>query len=49
MAFPNSILTTEELGRAMIVVARSGAPKNVLESKDILALARMYQTGAARQ
>src|SRR5215475_1572355 len=38
MAFPNSILTTEELGRAMIVVARSGAPKNVLESRDIVAL-----------
>jgi len=49
MAFPNSILTTEELGRAMIAVARTGAPKNVLESKDILALARMDETGAGRR
>jgi len=38
LAFPNAILTTEELGRAMIAVARSGAPKNVLESRDIVAL-----------
>lgn len=39
--FPSSILTTEEIGRAMIVVAQDGAPKNVLEVRDILALSRM--------
>lgn len=39
--FPRSILTTQEIGRAMIVVAREGAPKSVLEVRDILALSRM--------
>jgi uncharacterized protein YbjT (DUF2867 family) len=38
--FPNSILTTEQIGRAMLVAARAGAPKRVLESGDISALAR---------
>jgi len=33
--FPNSILTTEQIGRAMLAVARRGAPKKVLESRDI--------------
>jgi uncharacterized protein YbjT (DUF2867 family) len=33
--FPNSILTTEEIGRAMINVAKSGTPKRILESSDI--------------
>jgi hypothetical protein len=33
--FPRYILTTEEIGRAMIHVARRGAPKKVLESWDI--------------
>jgi uncharacterized protein YbjT (DUF2867 family) len=37
-AFPGQILTTEQIGRAMLKVARSGAPKRVLESKDISAL-----------
>jgi uncharacterized protein YbjT (DUF2867 family) len=32
---PNYFLTTEEVGRAMIHVARVGAPKKVLESSDI--------------
>ena len=35
---PGSVITTEELGRAMIRAAREGAPKRVLESKDLLAL-----------
>jgi uncharacterized protein YbjT (DUF2867 family) len=39
--FPSSILTTEEIARAMIVVAQNGAPKNVLEVRDILALSRI--------
>ena len=33
--FPRYILTTEEIGRAMIHVARRGAPKSILESADI--------------
>jgi uncharacterized protein YbjT (DUF2867 family) len=38
-AFPAHILTTEQIGRAMLAVARHGAPKRVLESKDISAIA----------
>ena len=38
--FPSYILTTEQIGRAMLEVARHGAPKHVLESKDIAAMAR---------
>jgi uncharacterized protein YbjT (DUF2867 family) len=37
-AFPGQILTTEQLGRAMLKVAKSGAPKRILEAKDISAL-----------
>jgi len=33
--FPSSVLTTEQLGRAMIKIARQGAPKRVLEASDI--------------
>jgi uncharacterized protein YbjT (DUF2867 family) len=33
--FPKYVTTTEQLGRAMIKVAREGAPKRVLESIDI--------------
>lgn len=36
---PNSILTTEQIGRAMLAVATQGAPKHILETKDIRALA----------
>ncbi len=39
-AFPDSILTTERIGRAMLAVARNGAPKRILESKDINAVGR---------
>ena len=35
---PGSVITTEELGRAMIRAARTGAPKRVLESKDLRTL-----------
>jgi hypothetical protein len=38
--FPRQILTTEEIGRAMINVARHGAPKNILKISDISASAR---------
>jgi uncharacterized protein YbjT (DUF2867 family) len=36
--FPNQILTTEDMGRAMLRLAKRGAPKRILESADILAL-----------
>jgi len=36
---PNQILTTEEMGRAMLNAVRRGAPKRVLESRDIHRLA----------
>ncbi len=35
---PGALISTEELGRAMIRVARHGAPKRVLENRDLLAL-----------
>jgi uncharacterized protein YbjT (DUF2867 family) len=34
-AFPSQIGTTEQVGRAMLLVARHGFPRPVLESKDI--------------
>ena len=33
--FPAYIVTTEELGRAMLRIVRSGYPKRILESADI--------------
>jgi uncharacterized protein YbjT (DUF2867 family) len=38
--WPNGVITTEELGRAMILAARRGGPKHVLESADLVALGR---------
>jgi uncharacterized protein YbjT (DUF2867 family) len=38
-AFPNSVLTTREIGQAMLAVARKGWPRQVLEAKDIHAAA----------
>jgi len=35
---PGSMITTEELGRAMIRVAQQGSPKRVLENRDLRAL-----------
>ena len=40
MLFPAYILTTEQLGRAMLAVARHGAAKNILESADIALISR---------
>jgi uncharacterized protein YbjT (DUF2867 family) len=37
-AFPQLITTTEQLGRAMLYVAKHGFPKPILESKDINSL-----------
>jgi uncharacterized protein YbjT (DUF2867 family) len=38
-AFPDLIVTTEQVGRAMISVARHGAPARILENRDIRAAA----------
>jgi uncharacterized protein YbjT (DUF2867 family) len=38
--WPGSMTTTETVGRAMLEAARRGAPKTILESPDINALAR---------
>jgi len=39
--WPNAVITTEELGRAMILAARNGGgTKRVLESGDLVALGR---------
>jgi hypothetical protein len=40
MLAPKYVTTTECVGRAMINVARRGAPKRVLESQDINAACR---------
>jgi hypothetical protein len=37
---PDQVTTTERLGRAMLAVARRGAPRPVLETRDLNALAR---------
>jgi hypothetical protein len=37
-AFPQLVTTTEQVGRAMIRVAAHGAPKPILESRDIHAV-----------
>jgi uncharacterized protein YbjT (DUF2867 family) len=37
-AFPNHVLTTEDIGRAMLRVVRHGASKHVLQPADIRAL-----------
>jgi uncharacterized protein YbjT (DUF2867 family) len=37
-AWPQYLTTTEQIGRAMLKVAREGAPKRVLETSDINAL-----------
>jgi len=35
---PGAVISTEELGRAMIRAAREGAPKRILEPRDLRAL-----------
>jgi uncharacterized protein YbjT (DUF2867 family) len=39
MAFPNQVTTTERVGRAMLAAAKRGAPKTLLENRDINELA----------
>ena len=41
---PSQILTTEQIGRAMLIATRCGAPKQVLGIKDIRALAASLPT-----
>jgi uncharacterized protein YbjT (DUF2867 family) len=38
--WPNGVITTEEIGRAMILAAREGGSKRVLENADLVALGR---------
>jgi uncharacterized protein YbjT (DUF2867 family) len=38
--WPNGVITSEELGRAMILTARKGSSKRVLESTDLVGLGR---------
>ena len=38
---PGAVITTEELGRAMIRAAKEGAPKRVLENRDMRALGEL--------
>ena len=38
--FPKHVATTEQVGQAMLNVARKGAPKRILESADIVTAAR---------
>jgi hypothetical protein len=40
MIAPKYLTTTEQLGRAMIIAAKHGAPKPILESADIDGLSR---------
>ena len=42
--FPNQVLTTEEVGKAMLIAARHGAPKTVLEIADLRSLLRAFPT-----
>jgi uncharacterized protein YbjT (DUF2867 family) len=40
--FPKYVITTEDVGRSMLEVAKHGAPKQVLENTDLAALSRAY-------
>lgn len=40
---PGMVISTEELGRAMLRVARQGAPKRVIEPRDLVALGARQQ------
>jgi hypothetical protein len=40
---PRYVTTTEEMGRAMLSVARHGAPKPLLENGDINEIGRGYR------
>jgi len=38
---PGQVVTTEQFGRAMLIVAREGSPTRVLESSDINAISHL--------
>ena len=38
LAFPNHVLTTQQIGSAMLTVARHGCPQRILECRDIRAV-----------
>src|SRR5579872_4854681 len=38
--FPSFITTTEEIGRAMLIIAKRGTSKHILENRDVRAVAR---------
>jgi len=42
---PGAMITTEELGRAMIRAAREGGPKRILEMRDLRALGAAVSAG----
>ena len=44
--FPNQVLSTRQIGRAMLNVARAGYPKRILEAREIRAAAGNPQAGA---
>ena len=39
--YPNSVSTTEQIGRAMLNITRQGYPKQILETADIEAAANL--------
>ena len=47
--WPSGVITTEELGRSMILAVRNGGPKRVLESADLVALGRSGTAGMKAQ
>jgi uncharacterized protein YbjT (DUF2867 family) len=47
-AFPGIATTTEKLGKAMLEIAKRGAPKQVLESRDLNAIAAQADRPAPR-
>jgi hypothetical protein len=49
MALASGVITTEELGRAMILAVHNGGPKRVLESADLVALGRSGTAGVKAQ
>jgi uncharacterized protein YbjT (DUF2867 family) len=46
-AFPNQVLTTEQVGRAMLEVGRHGYEKRVMEIADIRMASERYASAAA--
>jgi len=44
--FPRSVMTTEDLGRAMLEVAKRGASKSILEARDITVIKPLTSGGA---